>query len=276
MKNFKSIMRKYIELFSLYKKHWRSYGKYYTSQKATLYKIFKSRGITNIKPTGKSDWKIWYGTCYFKGEMNNEVVFIKVQGSNLLDCFENERKLNLYIDQTSQFLAQRKPQLYLDFIVDDFYVFVFKHIRIDRVRSDNSLVESVQMALNEYSRIGLLHSDFGLVNIGNCDGNVCFFDYGTSIFPDSDKVRVRNSPTYNHLEKILPQAKSLINEPDFYYDDAVHCGLDGLNRENVNFLVGKNDLYYARLGKKIYKYHLENKSEHSVVKLLCKDAEFDF
>ncbi len=273
MRKIKNFIIKRIEAFCLVKKHWKAYYRYYASNKTRFYKCFKAHGITHIRPTSKNNWKLWYGTCYFAGEVKNEKVFIKVQSSLLRDCFDNEKKLNLYIDETSEFLSRRKPKLFMDFVLDDYYILVFEHVDISDVEKESTLTEFVQMALDEYSRIGVIHTDFGLVNIGNNKGVIYFLDYGTSLCLQSDRIRIRNSVFYNHLDKILPQAQSLVAEPDFYYDDAAHCGLSGLERKNVNFLVGKNDIYYAKLGEKIYKYHLEKKSENSVVRLLCKDDE---
>lgn len=59
---------------------------------------------------------------------------------------------------------------------------------------------------------------------------------------------------------------------DFYYDDVVHCGIERLNRRNINFLIGKNDRFIAKLSDNIIYYHLERKNTGSSVFLLCKDS----
>ncbi len=269
---------KIIENLYLHKKHWKAYCRYYFLHRRKIKKLLKKHNVAKLRPISKNNWKLWYNTCYFKGLLKNategdRAVFVKIQGPSLFDCFENEKVLNSYIDEQSEFLSARKPRLFFDLVVDDYYIFVFDFIDIDFIEANTELSKLVQKALDEYTKIGVLHTDFGLINMGVVGNDTFFIDYGTSLCPESDRIRIRNLGSYNHLDKILPQAKALVSDPDYYYDDAVHCGLRNLDRNNVNFLVGKGDIVYAKLGEKTYKYHLEKKSENSVVRLLCKDGE---
>ncbi len=107
--------------------------------------------------------------------------------------------------------------------------------------------------------------------MGYAKNQYWFFDYGTSLCSESDQIGVRNADEYNHIDKITNQAKQILSDPDFYYDDLTHIGIESKEREEINFLVGKGNIYYAKLGQYLYKYHLEPKNENSHVMLLCKD-----
>lgn len=138
---------------------------------------------------------------------------------------------------------------------------------------NNEFMNNLEMAVSEYNRLGILHTDFGLCNIGCLSGQYYFFDYGTSLCPMSNRIRIRNSQEYNHLDKVSDEALDLISDPDFYYDDIVHLGIstyDTMKTKSTSFLVGKNDKVIAKLGKQMINYTLENMAEGSSVKLLVR------
>ena len=62
----------------------------------------------------------------------------------------------------------------------------------------------------------------------------------------------------NKGQIVIPkEAREIFNDADFYYDDATHIYVDMSENDNINFWVGKDDCYYAKLGTIINQYKLE-------------------
>lgn len=273
----KKCLLKMLECLLLYKRFWKYYWKFFTVQKKSIYKTLKSHNITNIKFFSQTNWKLVYGSCYFKGKYHyagkKTDVFIKVQSDALVDCFDNEPMVNQHIDNHSAFLAQRKPKLFFFDVENGHYFLVFEHMNIQPAADMAQWEQDLQQIIQEYTRIGVIHTDFDTVNLGTVDNSLCCFDYGTSLCADSDHIRIRYDPSYNHLDKITAKAKALMPDADFYYDDAVHCGMDRIDRTDINFLVGKENTFYAKLGDRIQKYHMEPSPKVGVLCLMKDDKQ---
>lgn len=265
-----------IENIYLIKKYWKYYLRFYLKDKRKITKALKSKGLFNIKPTSKDNWKIWYDCFYFSANIydenkNKKSVFVKVMGSLLKECYENEILLNEYIKNNSPYLYERTPNVYFGLNFENFYSIVYDFVKFESPIRNDRFTKEVNKTLNEYLKCAILHTDFGIVNIGINNGKYWFFDYGTSLCPLSNEIRIRNSEQYNHLDKITPQAAKLIPQPDFYYDDAAHLKIQDYDNSNLNFIVGKKDVYYAKLGETIYKYRLKQQSSGRGVCLLVKE-----
>lgn len=269
----KSLLIKFLDSILLIKKYWKYYIKFYFFYKRKIYNRLKTVGITRIRPTSKSEWKLWYNCCYFSGyvKRENKRVFIKVMGPLLEDCFNNEIIMNRYIKEHSEYIFGKTPRLYDSMIVGDFYILIYGFNTFSIPKVDNRLTEEVKNIIAEYADKGILHTDFALSNIGINNDNYFFFDYGTSLCPQSDRIRLRNSDNYNHVDVVTNTALEIIDSPDYYYDDVAHLGILDFNRENVNFIIGKNHLYYAKLGKEIIKYKLKEQESDDGVYLLIKE-----
>ena len=269
-------MKKYLlnllEQVLLYKHFWKYYWKFFTVQKKEIYRTLKKHNITNIKFFSQTNWKLVYGSCYFRGiyhENGKKVdVFIKVQSDALVDCYENEPMINKFVDCNSELLAKRKPKLIFNDVENGHYLLVFELLSFQPLRIIDRWEESVQEIISEYTRIGVIHTDFDSVNLGIVDNTLYCFDYGTSLCELSDHIRIRYSPTYNHIDHITDEARELLPDADFYYDDAVHCGIQKIDRPGINFLVGKEDVFYAKLGNTIQKYRMERSPEVGVLCLM--------
>lgn len=274
----KKTISKYLDFVILLNKYKKDYFNYYFHNKHKIYKELKNKGIYSIKPSNKDNWKLWYNTCYLSGYIsdnnNNRVpVFIKIMGPLLKDCFENEKVVNRYILENSEYLSERLPKILFDIVIGDFYILVYDYLDMKAVEVSAELSSAIERAISEYSKIGILHTDFGIINIGINNNKYIFFDYGTSLCPHSNNIRVRKYDKYNHLDKVTNSALSIIEKPDFYYDDVIHCDIKDINTSDVNFLVGKDDIYYAKLGTNIYKYRLKQNIKGSYAYLLCKEDD---
>lgn len=232
------------------------YFNYYFKNKKKIYMALKDSGVSNIKPIHKEIWKLWYNTSYYTAVSNGRSVFIKVMGELLQDCFNNEILVNKYIDDNSLWLEKRKPKLLHNIALDELYILIYENLHMENITLTESVKEDVKKAIKEYNRIGILHTDFGLTNIAKYDNKTLFIDYGTSICLQSNMIRIRNESNYNHIDRITDQAKDLCENADFYYDDAVHVGVDMPKTENINFLVGQGDLFYVKLGTQFIKFKL--------------------
>lgn len=271
----KETIRKFIEYFYLIKTYKKSYINYFFNCRPVIYKALKEKGIKKIRPVQRHEWKIWYNCCYFSGvvviEKSKKPVFIKVMDERLKDCYYNEQLVNEYIDEVSSYLRNRKPKLYYAINVNEIYIMVYDFLKMMPVSRSTKLDEEVKMAVSEYSRVGIIHTDFGISNFGKFNNLYNFFDYGTSIFHESNHIRLRNGKAYNHIEHITDIARKLMRNAEFYYDDLIHYGIDNQERESCNFIVSKNDICFVKLGERIYRYKLEKMTEGSNVYLLCKD-----
>lgn len=272
----KRILKYYLELLYLIRKNFRFYLRYYLHDRRKLYSALKSHGISSVKEAHKTQWKINNKTCYFFGKMrdgNKDVrVFVKVMGENFFDCFINEPLVFKYIND-SPYLRSHCPALYDSFSVNDYYCLVYEAVDLKDITPEENITEEIENVLKEYTLSGIIHTDFASVNFGKANDTYMFFDYGTSLCHDSNNIRIRNGSKYNHVAFATKTALSLIPEPDYYYDDAIHCGLNDHEREDINFIVGKNNFYYVRLGTEIYKYKTKKKSQNSSVVLLEKQTD---
>ena len=260
----------------LYKAYWRYYWKFFTVQKKMIYKTLKKHHVKKIRCFSQSNWKLVYGSCYFTGVYHDAGkktdVFIKVQSDKLVDCYDNEPMVNQYVDQHSEYLAQRKPKLFFCDVENGCYMLVFERVDIQPTTDLEQRKQELQQIIQEYTRIGIIHADFDTVNLGIVDGLLCCLDYGTSLCQQSNHIRIRHHPSYNHLDKMTERARNLLPDADFYYDDAVHCGMDQIDRTDINFLVGKEDTFYAKLGDTVQKYRMMRSPKVGVL-CLMKDEK---
>lgn len=266
----KKLIKYYIEYFYLLRKNFRHYVNYFLHDKTKIYHTFKEHGVTNLKPAHKEQWKINNKTCYFFGKINGGVeVFIKVMGENQRDCFYNERVVYDYFS-SSEYITTHCPALLDSFETNGYYCLIYEAVELSEAPLNNDLFKAIDTILNEYTASGIIHTDFATVNVGKYKDKYMFFDYGTSLCPESNNIRIRNSANYNHVDFATKKSLDLIPEPDFYYDDAIHFGLKDYDRESLNFVIGKNNIYYAKLGSEIYRYNTEKKSLNSSVLILKK------
>lgn len=268
----KKLISIYVDRYYLVKTHRKDYLNYYKYGKGQIYSTLKGKGIINIKPINKHIWKLWYNTCYFSGELKTDKkrVFVKVMGKYGLDCFENEVIVNKYIEKNSAFLSERMPKILFSCKTDDYYFIVYSYLELSDITLNDDFYKELNKTIEEYSRIGILHTDFGLTNMGYKDGKYYFIDYGTSLCPESDNIRFRNQSNYNHIDRMSSEAKMLIDTPDFYYDDLSNLDLALKKEDNVNFIVSKQDIAYAKLGERIYKYKVKRRAKDSNVFLLIR------
>ena len=268
----KKLISIYVDRYYLVKTHRKDYLNYYKYGKGQIYSTLKGKGIINIKPINKHIWKLWYNTCYFSGELKTDKkrVFVKVMGKYGLDCYENEVIVNKYIEKNSAFLSERMPKILFSCKTDDYYFIVYSYLELSDITLNDDFYKELNKTIEEYSRIGILHTDFGLTNMGYKDGKYYFIDYGTSLCPESDNIRFRNQSNYNHIDRMSSEAKMLIDTPDFYYDDLSNLDLALKKEDNVNFIVSKQDIAYAKLGERIYKYKVKRRAKDSNVFLLIR------
>lgn len=256
MNKLKSIYSNLVNRIYLLTEYKKYYIKYYFKNKKTIYKTLKKHGLFEITPVHKDIWKLWYNTSYYQGVIGNKKVFIKVMGELLQDCYDNEILVNKYIDDNSSWLKGRKPKLIDSFEVDDLYILVYENLPLRDIVITESTTEDIKKAIIEFNKIGILHTDFGLSNIASFENKVMFIDYGTSLCPKSNFIRIRNGENYNHINNIIPTAKRICEDANFYYDDATHIGINNFG-ERTNFLVGNGKVFYARLGSNLFKYKLK-------------------
>ena len=244
-----------FDSLSLVLENKQDYFSFYTKTYSKIVNELKNRKIYHVRATHMYIWKLSYGTAYFKANLKaaSQEVFIKVQGPLLLDCFNNELVVNKYIDQTSEFLSRRKPVILDSFSVDDNNIIVYEYIPFEECSMSDGLRVEISEVLNEYKRIGVIHTDFGMGNIGKKGEKYYFLDYGTSICSRSNNLRLRLGPGYNHIDNITEEAGNYLTNPCYYYDDATHLGIE---RTNGCFLVGNDEVCYVRLGDSTKKYHV--------------------
>ena len=271
----KRLISKKIDYFNLLKNYRNEYTRYYSSDKAVIYGVLKEFGIKNIKPVQVNQWKLWYNTCYFSGYCRldgaEKQVFIKVNGNCLSDCHANELSVNEYIKTNSEYLYGRLPKILFHKETAKFFIIVYEYVELSDVTIGKELCENLNHALSEYKRIGILHTDFGLSNVGRYNGKVYFFDYGTSLCELSDNIRIRDSDDYNQIERAPSNALDLLSDATFYYDDIGYLGIECLSTEDPNFIISNNEIAYAKLGDRIVKYKLYNRP-NSKITILNKQS----
>lgn len=273
----KEYIRCIIEYWVLLNSHKKSYVNYYLKQKKKVYAALQNKNIKCIRPIQRHEWKVWYNCFYYSGVIvQNGVekkVFIKVMDRRLQDCFKNEKIVNDYIDQESRFLSNKKPALYYAFQIDNLFINVYDFWKMDIVVKNKMLVESVMKTLEEYNRIGIIHTDFSVTNIGRIGNEYIFFDYGTSLCVQSNNIRLRKGDFYNHIEYITASAKRLLPDADYYYDDMIHFGLDNESRNERGYIVASGDICYVNFGSIVQKYYLRKIEDNSNVYYLSKISE---
>lgn len=222
-----SVKRKLIkkhEQIVLMRKYPKDYLNYWFRKKSKIYDMLHNNGIVNIKPIHKHIWKIWYGTYYYSGVLDstNEKVFIKIMGEYLENCYNNEVTVNQFIEANSQILYERLPAIKCNSYENGMYFIAYDFLLLEPISLVRDYKDQLRIMIEEFNRIGIIHTDFDLTNIGHINGKLYIFDYGTSLCPISNRVGIRNSEKYNHLEAMPNEAKELVHNPVFYYDDLMH------------------------------------------------------
>lgn len=261
-RQIKKQLSRFIDYSLLLIRHPNDYLNYYKSYRSIIYKALRKMGVQRIKTFNRSQWKLFYKTCYFSGKYSIEGemkrVFIKVNGIPLTDCYHNEIVVNNHIKANSQYLFERTPAIILHQLVGDLRIIVYEYVNLSPVIVNKEFLTDLQRTLAEYKRVGILHTDFGLVNMGIGNRKHYFFDYGTALCETSNRIRIRKNSDYNHIDKAPAEALALLPDADFYYDDIVHLNMDGISLNDMNFCVSNDTIAYAKLGDDIIKYRLEN------------------
>ena len=260
-----------IELVTIFIKYWREYIAYYLYRKRKLYKLLREAGYRQIKVVQPCEWKVHYGSYYFRAVLNNNTVFIKVTSSFTKDGYINEVICNDYIQNKSEFLIERTPKILDYFMYEDFYVIVFEYFEIRKDINIGQLKYAVCEFIDEYSKIGIIHQDLKPSNVTIHNGKYCVIDYGYSICPNSNHIRIAKG---NYIESISDRAKAILEDADFYYDDVVASGIEGIDRNSINFIVGRKDKYFINLAENIFEYRVEQLAGRSVF-LLHKYSALD-
>lgn len=252
-----------IDRIYLFFKFPKSYFNYWFINKKKIYKLIKDIGITKIKPAVKQRWKLAFNISYYSGILNdngvNKTVFVKVDPISHRDCVENEKVASDYICNNSEYMRTRMPKFYFVKFTDAFIVSVQEFLDFSDETSNVDYIDAIRNVVSEFTRIGVLHADFKRANICFSKGEYFVFDYGQTLCPLSGVLRKNGDPTSNHLDKVISDALALIPDPDYYYDDIVHCNLqDSIDRNGINFMVGKGDRYLIRLNNVVYEYALSN------------------
>lgn len=163
-----------IEWGHLLRVNRKFYVDYYLHDRQRIYSKIKENDITAVHPIRQSEWKINHKICYFSGiyTHNGERIkcFIKVMGPSTLDCYFNEQIVNDYIDNNSPALSKLKPRLIFAVNIDDYYILCYEHIEMRPVEASEELKTSIQSVMHEYTKRGILHTDFGLVNMAKMNG----------------------------------------------------------------------------------------------------------
>lgn len=274
MRKLKNQAIRFYEFVLLLWRNKKHYIRFYFKEKRNLYRKINEKGINRIKPHSRADWKVNYKCVYFSGlkkdsQGNNIKVFVKSLGPFLEDCYNNEIIVNKFIEENSDLLSSCMPHIYDYFVIDDYYFIVSEFINIKHIDYSDELEKAVDGIINEYNRIGIIHTDFSLSNIGKHNNKIYFFDYGTAICPLSNNIRIRNQAEYNHLSQISSSAKKIFDDPDFYYEDSLYFGLKKNSKKN-NYIVGKGDCYCVKLGNTFYNYRIQLSSNSSKVYLLSR------
>lgn len=252
---------KLIALFSLYKTNWKAYKEYYFSKKKILYKYLRNQGFYAIKVAQRLEWKVSYGSFYYNAKYNNQQVFVKVTSKFTQDGYFNEILCNEYIRKKSEYLYHRSPRLLKYSKFDDFYIIVFECVEIDQTFNENDFQCQTTKFIDEFSKIGMIHQDLKITNVTIHNNSMYLLDYGYSLCPASNNVRRTNC---NFINYITETAKQLLPNADFYFDDAVSANLFEIDREKINFLVGKDDLYFMKTFDEIIKYQLIRLGERQI------------
>lgn len=267
IRKLKSSYSHFVDAVLLLWKDKKDYWDFFTKELQQISSECKRREIYKLRPIHMEVWKLKYGTAYFSGELckahNTQKVFIKIQGPLLKDCFANEVTVNHYIKEHSEYLYERCPKVIDSFCIGKHYLIIYEFLLLAPVSNDEEFLNTVSETLEEYRRVGIVHTDFGLSNMGQIDGKNYFFDYGTAICPESDSIRIRLN--YNHIDMISMQAKQQINGATYYYDDAVHFGIQ---HKECNYIVGDSSIFFAVLCGKVLRFKA---SESNGVKLLKKE-----
>lgn len=251
----------FIELMNLFHTHKREYIDYFLKKRSNLYKCLREHGCRDIEVVQPLEWKVWYGSYYFRGILNHKKVFIKVTAECTKDGYMNEVVCDNYIKKNSVFLSERTPKIILNFIYEGFHIVIFEYFEICKELKLNDLQSAMHEFVVEYSNVGIIHQDIKLNNLTIQNGKYCMIDYGYAICPDSNHIRVTTS---NYIDYITDLAKTLLENADFYYDDIVASGMNNIDRNLVNFIVGSKDRYFIKLADKIYEYRLEKLAGRSV------------
>ena len=207
-----------------------------------------------IKVAQPLEWKVHYGSYYFKANLKKEKVFIKVTSVYTKDGYENEVVCDDYIKKNSAFLAERTPKILKNFVYEDFHIIIFECFEIQKELGKEDLQNAVSEFLEEYTEKGIIHQDLKPTNLTIHNEKYCIIDYGFSICPDSNHIRIT---TANYIEYISDEAKNILSCADFYYDDAIACGITNVDRSLINFIVGSRDKYFIKLAGNVYEYRLE-------------------
>ncbi len=255
--NIKKSIISFCEASHLAIAHKDSYLKLFR-ERTLIRNSFRKHGFYCLHPVRMDIWKLYYGTAYFKAKFFDQSVkkwrpvFIKMQGPLLTDCYQNELIVNSYLNDVSPFLASHTIKILDTFILNSNSFIIYEYCHLKDVSSLDSINGEVRRFLEEYDRTGIIHTDLGLSNMGWCNGDFFVFDYGTALCPRSNHIRVRmTGDAYNHLEKIVPDAKKRFLNPCFYYDDGIH--LTGTNHSS-NYIVSDRKSVIARLGNQYYQY----------------------
>ena len=275
MKVWWIVMRKkiiyLIELMILVFRHRKHYMHYLSNRKKELYARLRQAGCTHIKAVQPLEWKVSYGSYYFSALMNHKKVFVKVTGPATKDGYVNELACDTYIKQHSPFLADRTPKVLKSFVSGEYYVILFEYFNILEEIKKDDLQQAACEFLEEYTRIGIIHQDLKPSNLTFHNGRYCIIDYGYSICQGSNHTRLS---CMNYIEFITEAAKAVLEDADYYYDDAIAVGMEHTDRSAVNFIVGRKEIYFIRLAGKLYEYRLEQLPGRSV-RLLHKYLRAD-
>ena len=250
-----------IELLHLLWKHKKWYFDYVLHKKQKLYKQLKQLHCKRIKAVQLLEWKVNYGSYYFHALFENKNVFVKVTSKWTKDGYFNEIACNNYIQNHSKFLAERSPTLFVNTIYDDFYILIFERFDIIKGIKNDEVQDALNQFISEYSRIGIIHQDLKPSNITIHDNKYCIIDYGFSICPNSNDVRVA---TNNYIKHITNAAKELLETPDYYYDDAIASNVTKIDRETLNFIVSNNDKCLIRLAGIVHEFQIQKLPGRSV------------
>ncbi len=240
------------ELLALFWKFKCHYFNYFFTKKRKLYRILRSKNCRKIKAIQLLKWKVSYGSMYYKAFLDGKPVFIKVTSFLTADGYNNEIVLNKYIFNNSTFLARRTPEILSHFVNDDFYIIISEFFDIQVVDFNYDKAPIFKEFICEYLDKCIIHQDLNQDNLCFCGGEFCVIDYGYSICPNSDVVRLQINN--NRIDCITDYARSILNDADFYYDDVLGTGINNFDRNLVNFIVGRDNLYYVKLGNVIHEY----------------------
>lgn len=265
----KAFISQLADMFLLIWGDRKKYWQFFFSEFPVINTECKKRNVIRLRPAHMGIWKLKYGTAYYSGFLRDEQaltkVFIKIQGPLLQDCFSNEIIVNNYIKECSEYLYQRCPKIISSFSTGEHTVIIYEYMTLGSVNNSAAFQSALLSTLDEYRRIGVIHTDFGLSNMGEKDGRYFFFDYGTALCPDSDCIRIRQE--YNHIDKAPDRVKQLLDGVNYYYDDAVHFGI---TCKECNYIVGNGTLFLAELGGKRIWYRATGTRK---IKILKKEKE---